>query len=330
MRRRDFISLLGGAAAAWPIAARAQQRAMPVIGVVSISSPDLEADRLRAIRQGLGATGFVEGKNVAIEYRWAAGQADRLRALYADLVQRQVNVMIASGGAPSLLAAKAATTTIPTVFYSGSDPVALGLVDGLSRPGGNLTGVTNLNTELSPKRLELLHELLPKAMRVALLVSSFGIGESVEIAQVRSTQAAASTLGLDLPVLRANSERDFDMTFASLAQSHVGGLVIGSNPLFTARTGQLADLALRHGLPTIFEYREFAAAGGLMSYGGSRTDPFRLVGAYAGRILHGDRPADLPIQQLTKIELVINLKTAQALGLTFPLTLLGRADEVIE
>jgi len=236
--------------------------------------------------------------------------------------------MIASGGYPSLLAAKAASTTIPTVFYSGSDPVALGLVDGLSRPGGNLTGVTNLNTELSPKRLELLHELLPKATRVALLVSS--PQSPVEIAQVRSTQAAASALGLDLPVFRAASERDFDMIFASLARSQVGGVVLGSNPLFTARTGELAEAALRHGLPTIFEYREFAAAGGLMSYGGSRTDPFRLMGAYAGRILHGDRPADLPIQQLTKIELAINLKTAQALGLTFPLTLLGRADEVIE
>jgi putative tryptophan/tyrosine transport system substrate-binding protein len=330
MDRRDFITLLGGAAAVWPLAARAQQPAMPVIGYVSVSSPDEAADRLRALRQGLAATGFVEGKNVAIEYRWAEGQAARLGALYADVVHRQVNVIVASGGASSLLAAKAATTTIPTVFYSGSDPVALGLVDGLSRPGGNMTGVTNLNTELSPKRLELLHELVPKAMRVALLVSSFGIGSSVEIAQLRSTQAAASALGLDLPVLRAASERDFEMTFASLVQSQVGGLVIGSNPLFTARTGQLADLALRHGLPTIFEYREFAAAGGLMSYGGSRTDPFRLMGAYAGRILHGDRPADLPIQQLTKIELVINLKTAQALGLTFPLTLLGRADEVIE
>jgi putative ABC transport system substrate-binding protein len=328
MRRREFITLLGSAVAAWPIAARAQQPSMPVIGYVSVSSPDLEADRLRAVRQGLAATGFVEGKNVAIEYRWAEGEADRLRALYAEMVHRQVNVMIASGGLASLLAAKAATTTIPTVFYTGSDPVALGLVEGLSRPGGNLTGVTNLNTELSPKRLELLHELLPKATRVALLVESSG--SPVEIAQVRGTQAAASALGLDLPVSRTASERDFEMIFASLAQSQVGGLVIGSNPLFTARIGQLAELALHYGLPAIFEYREFAAAGGLMSYGGSRTDPFRLMGGYAGRILHGDRPADLPIQQLTKIELVINLKTAQALGITFPLTLLGRADEVIE
>jgi putative ABC transport system substrate-binding protein len=298
---------------------------MPVIGFLNTASPDLWDGPLRAFHQGLSDTGYVEGRNVAIEYRWADGQNDRLPALAADLVRRQVTVIAANG--PAVPPAKAATATIPIVFLTGVDPVGAGLVASLSRPGGNLTGVVNLNVELGPKRLELLHELVPTATIMALLVNPTNPNaETVS----RNLQAAARTLGLQTHVLQPSTERDFDTVFATLVQLRAGALVIGPDPFFISRSEQLAALAIRHAVPTISQFREFAAAGGLMSYGASITDSFRTVGVYTGRILKGEKPADLPVQQSTKAELIINLKTAKALGITVPLPLLGRADEVIE
>ena len=326
MKRRDFMAMLG-AAAAWPVAARAQQTAMPVVGYLSGRSRDVDTPFTTAFREGLSGTGYVEGRNVAIEYRWADGQYDRLPLLAADLVRRQVAVIAAAGGSSPALAAKAATTTIPIVFQTGDDPAEVGLAASLNRPGSNLTGVTSLNAEVVTKRLELLHELIPTATIMALLVNS--TNPNAEILS-RDAQSAARTLGLQLHVMHATTERDFDMVFSNLAELRASGLVIGSDPFFAGRSKQLAALSVRHATPTIFQYHEFVAAGGLMSYGGSLTDTYQQVGVYVGRILRGERPTDLPVQQSTKVELIINLKSARALDLTVPLTLLGRADEVIE
>jgi putative ABC transport system substrate-binding protein len=327
MRRRDFISLLGGAAAAWPVAARAQQP-LPVVGYLGIETPELWASRLQAFRQGLGETGYVEGRNVAIEYRWAEGRNERLPALASDLVQRQVNVLAAPGSTASVLAAKAATQTIPIVFMVGTDPVQIGLVASLNRPGGNLTGIVNLTIEVAAKRFEVLHELVPAATSLALLVNPANRVNAEAL--VTETQRAARSLGVELLVLNASSQTEIEGAFATLVDRRVAGLSIGSDALFIAHYDQIIALADRHKVPTIDQFRDFTTAGGLMSYGSSPTDAYRLAGVYTARILKGDKPADLPVQQLTKIELTINLKTAKALGITFPLTLLGRADEVIE
>ena len=327
LRRREFITLLGGVAS-WPLAARAQQPGMPVIGFLGSSSPDLFARPLSAFRQGLNETGYVEGRNVTIEYRWADGQNDRLPALAADLVRRQVNVIAAPGSTPAALAAKAATATIPVIFQVGTDPVAAGLVASLARPAGNVTGVTNINTELVPKRLELLRELIPTANIIALLVNPTSpfITESIS----KDLQSATRALGLQLHILNASTEHDFDTVFATFTKLRADVLVIAPDAMFISQSEQLGALTLRHAVPAVTQFREFAAAGGLMSYGGSFTEPTRLVGVYTGRVLKGEKPADLPVMQATKVELVINLKTAKALGINVPNTLIGRADEVIE
>jgi putative tryptophan/tyrosine transport system substrate-binding protein len=325
MRRREFLGVLGGAAA-WPLAAPVQQPEMPVIGLLSTRAPGQDPHLLAAFGQGLKEAGYVEGQNVAIEYRFAENQYNRLPALAADLVRRQVTV-IAALGTPAAPAAKAATTAIPIIFTTGADPIEAGLVVSLNRPGGNLTGVTGLGLELEPKRLELMHELVPTATTIAVLINQTTPAAET---QSRNLQEAARTLGLQVHVLNASTERDFDTAFATLRQLRAGALVIGNDPFYISRSEQLAALALRHAVPAIYEFREFAAAGGLMSYGSSLTDLYRLAGIDAGRILKGEKPADLPVQQSTKVELFINLKTANALGITFPLTLLGRADEVIE
>jgi putative ABC transport system substrate-binding protein len=324
--RREFITLLGGAAAAWPLAARAQQ-AMPVIGFVASTSPGSLRDAVAAFHRGLTEIGYIEGRNVAIEYRWAEGQYDRLPGLVADLVHRQVAVIAAIDGLPSALAAKAATATIPIVFFTGGDPVQLGLVASLRRPDGNLTGVTSLNVEVGAKRLELLHELAPAASTIVLLVNPTN---ALTEANTTNAQTAAHALSVQLHVLNASTERDFDAVFARLVQLQAGGLVIAPDAFFISRSEELAKLALRHRVPAIFQYREFAASGGLISYGGSRTDAYRQVGVYTGRLLQGAKPSELPVQQVTKVELFLNLKTAKALGITVPLPLSGRADEVIE
>jgi putative ABC transport system substrate-binding protein len=326
-RRREFITLLGGVAA-WPLAAQAQQAAMPVIGFLGSASQDPWAGRMRAFHQGLSETGYVVGQNVAIEYRWAEGQNDRLPQLAADLVRRQVTVIATPGSTPAALAAKAATTMIPIIFELASDPVALGLVTSLARPGGNITGVTSLNAEVGPKRLELLHELVPTATIVGLLVNPTNPNLAEPI--TKNLGAAARSLGLEMHVLHASTDRDLDTVFATVVQLRAGGLVIGPDPFFSSRLGQLAALSVRHAVPTVYQTREFTAAGGLMSYGASFTDTFRAAGNYTGRVLKGDKPADLPVQQSTKVELIINLSTAKALGLEVPRILIARADEVIE
>jgi putative tryptophan/tyrosine transport system substrate-binding protein len=326
MKRREFITVLSGAAAAstiWPLAARAQQ---PVIGFLGTRAPGDDPHLLAAFLRGLKEAGYIEGQNVAIEYRFAENQYDRLPALAADLVRRQVAVIAANG--PAAQTAKAATATIPIVFTAGFDPVKVGLVASLNHPGGNITGVSILDVELGPKRLELLHQLVPTANIIAVLINPTDPIRAETI--LRDLQAAADTLGLQLHVLHASTDRDFDAVFASLVQLGAGGLVIGGEPFFNSRSGQLGALTIRHAVPTIYQLRAFAAAGGLMSYGASLTDAYRLSGVYSGRILKGEKPGDLPIQRATKVELIINLKTAKALGLSIPLDLLGRADEVIE
>jgi putative ABC transport system substrate-binding protein len=326
VKRREFITLLGGAAS-WPLAAGAQQPAMPVIGFLGSELPDLYVGRLRAFRQGLNEASFVEGRNVAIEYRWAEGRNDRLPGLADDLVRRRVTVMVATS-TPAVLAAKAATTTIPIAFLTGTDPVAMGVVASLNRPGGNMTGVSNLSTAMGAKQLELLHAVVPSATVIALLVNPTDpiIVETLS----KDLQTAARAIQREILVVSASTEREIDTAFTTLVQRKVGALVVGNDPFFNARPDQLVALAARHAVPAIYPYREFVAAGGLMSYGSSLADAYRLVGVYAGRILKGEKPADLPVQQSTKVELVLNLKTAKALGITLPISLLGRADEVVE
>jgi len=326
MRRREFIILVGGAMAGWPLTARAQQ-STPVIGFLSSGSPESDAVRSAAFRQGLNETGYVEGQNVTIEYRWAEGHYDRLPAMAADLVRRQVTVIAAIGGTNPALAAKAATATIPIVINIGGDPVQFGFAASLSRPGGNITGVALLAVMLVEKRLELLHELLPTTGVAALLMNPTNPENEPE---VRAAQDAARSLGIELHVLPASTASDIDAAFGAMAALRAGALVVAIDPFLTSRNAQIAELAARHTIPGIYGWGEFTAAGGLMSYAPDLAEGYRLVGKDTGQILKGTKPADLPIQQVDKVRLVINLKTAKTLGLTFPLTLLGRADEVIE
>jgi putative tryptophan/tyrosine transport system substrate-binding protein len=324
MRRREFITLLGGTAAAWPLAARAQEPARPVIGFLNAVSARGYERQVAAFLRGLAETGFVDGQNVTIEFRWADGHHDRLPTMAAELVRRQVAV-IAATTTPAALAARLATTTIPIVFEVGNDPIRVGLVARLDRPGGNITGVTQLNTQVGSKRLQLLHEAVGKAAVIAYLINPDEFsGEKADM------QEAARNLGVELRVLNASTGREFDAAFANVVQMRAGGLVIGSSAFFVAHLGELAALAVRHAVPAIFEDREFAVAGGLMSYGGSIVEGYRLTGVYVGRILKGEKASELPVQQGTKVALVINLKTAKSLGLNVPNTLVGRADEVIE
>jgi putative ABC transport system substrate-binding protein len=323
MQRREFITLLGGAAATWPLVARAQ-RPVPVIGFLGSDTPDVFAGRVQAFRQGLNETGHVEGRNVALAFHWAGGNTDLLPTLADELVRQRVSVLVAGGTVLAARAAKAATMTIPIVFFVGGDPVSTGLVASLARPGGNLTGITPLANELLPKRLELLREMVPAATSVAMLVNRPLTSFQEEL------QYSAEAVGLELHVLRATTEHEFDAAFLKVLELRAGGLIIAPSPYFGGRQQQLGALSFHYRVPSIAISRNFVAAGGLMSYGASLTDMFRLVGVYAGRILNGDKPADLPVMQPTKFELVINMKTAKALGLTVPNTLLAIADEVIE
>jgi ABC-type uncharacterized transport system substrate-binding protein len=326
MRRRELMLVLGGALTA-ARGLRAQQKAMPVIGFLGVASPGPYAPFVAALRQGLSETGYVEGQNLAIEYRWAEGHYDRLPALAADLVGRKVDMIATTGGGSSARAAKSATSTIPIVFTTGGDPVESGLVASLARPGGNLTGVSMMFTELMPKRLELISELVPQAAVIALLVNPNNAGDEP---MIRDVQEAAQAKGVQLQILKAGAEGDFETAFASLARLRAGALIVSPDPFFGSRREQLVTLASRHAVPAIYEWREFTAAGGLISYGPSVQAAFRQAGIYAGRILKGEKPADLPVQRPTTFELVINLNTAKALGLTVPPSILARADEVIE
>jgi putative ABC transport system substrate-binding protein len=330
MRRRAFITLLGGAAVAWPLAARAQQRALPVIGYLNAGSPEANRDGLPAFRKGLSETGYVEGQNVAIEYRWAEGHYDRLPDLANDLVRRRVAVIVTPLSAAATFAAKAATSTIPIVFSTGIDPVQAGLVLTLNRPGGNVTGFVTMNNEIGPKRLQLLHELIPAAARFAVLVNPATplVTEPV----IKDLQAAASAIGRPIEILAAGTNRDIDAAFANLVQKRVDALLVGPDLFFSTRRAQILTLAARHAVPTIYAGREVAEAGGLMSYGPnlSESDPYRYAGIYTGRVLKGEKPADLPVARPTKFEFVINLQTARILGIDVPATLLAQADEVIE
>jgi putative ABC transport system substrate-binding protein len=322
--RRELLFLLGAAAA--PRALCAQQKAMPVIGWLSSASPGQRMGYFAAFQQGLRETGWIEGQNVTFEYRWAKGHYDRLPELAADLVSRKVDVIV-TGNTNGITAAKGATSTIPIVFFGGGDLVAAGLIDSLARPGGNLAGISIMGPEMGPKRLDLLSELVPQARVIALLVNPNSAGAE---AQIRDTQEVARAKGLQLQILKAGADGDFDACFASLGQSHAGGLVVEGDLFFDTRREELVELAARHGVPAIYEWREFADLGGLISYGPSQAGLIRQVGEYVGRILAGEKPADLPVQQPTKFELVVNMKTAKALGLTIPPAILARADEVIE
>jgi len=325
MRRRDFIKVIGGGAAVWPLVARAQQAAMPVVGFINAASRTKAYERnVTAFLNGLGEAGFVDGQNVTVEYRWAEGQNDRLPGMAADLVRRQVAV-IAATTTPAALAARLATTTIPIVFEGGMDPIRVGLVARLDRPGSNITGVTQLNVQVAQKRLQLLHEVVGNASTIAFLINP-----NEPNPEKADMQEAARNLGVELRVLDARTEREFDPAFANVVQMRSGGLVIGSSGIFVAHQEELAALAARHAVPAVFENREFAAAGGLMSYGGSIADAYRMTGVYVGRILKGEKASELPVQQGTKVEFCINLKAAKALGISVPNTLIGRADEVIE
>jgi putative ABC transport system substrate-binding protein len=325
MKRREFVTLLGGAVATWPFVARAQA-ALPVVGFLNSGSPDGYAPMVAGFRQGLKETGYVEGQNLAVEYRWARGQYDEVPSIAADLIRRQVSVIVAN--TPGVLAVKAATSTIPIVFTTSSDPIQIGLVPSLNRPGGNVTGLTQLHVEVMPKRLQLAHELVPTATMIGALVnpSQPPLAETI----TKELQTAARTLGVMLHVLHASTESDFDTVFATLVRQRTGALVISTDAFFVSRAEQLATLAVRYAVPAIYQDRLFAASGGLLSYGGSTPDSYRLAGVYTGRILKGEKPADLPVQQSTKVELIVNLKTAKTLGLTVPPTLLAQADEVIE
>ena len=327
MRRREFITLIGGAAGTWPLGAYAKP-SVPMIGLLGSESLDLWANCMPEFYQGLSETGYVDGKNVVLEYRWAEGHNDRLPALAADLVQRQVSVIAAPGSTPAALAAKAATSTIPIIFWVGGDPIELGLVTSLNRPEGNLTGVTTLNHGLVAKRIELLHEAAPRARSIAVLVNP--TSPTLTKTTIEDAQAAARSLGLELHILNASTEFDLEKALAKSIQLHAGGVVVGTDAFFSSRLEQLAALSVHYAVPTAYQFREFAAVGGLIGYGGSLAEAFRGTGVYCGRILKGDKPGDLPVQQVTKLELYINLKTAKALGLDFPLALIARANEVIE
>jgi putative tryptophan/tyrosine transport system substrate-binding protein len=329
MQRREFITLLGGAVVAWPLAARGQQAPMPIVGfLVNGSRSDKASSQgLTVFRNALRETGFVDGRNVTVEARWADGHYEKLPGLAADLVRRNVAAIAALGALPTILAAKAATTTVPIVFGIGGDPVELGLVASLSRPGGNLTGATNLNTEVLPKRLQLMHEVVPVDAKIALLLNPRNPAAD---GQLRDVRTAARTLGRELQVVNASTEREIEAAFVSLAPLRVGGLVVTGDGIFVRESQQIAAHALRHAMPAIFQFSDFTAAGGLMTYGADFKTQYRVAGTYIGRILKGEKPADMPVQQATRIELIINMRTAKALGLDLPIALLVRADEVIE
>jgi len=327
VRRRDFIGAAVGSASLWPFIARAQQPKF-LIGFLGSETPDLWASRLQEFQRGLGELGFVEGQNLSIEYRWAQGRNEQLPSMASDLVRQQVKVIIAPGSTPAALAAHAATKTIPIVFEIASDPVALGLIASLNKPGGNVTGVTTLNLEIGPKRLELLHSIVPSASVIGLLINP--TNPRLAEANVNSMQSAGRNFGLEMHVLHASAENDFDAAFEEAKKIKAGGILIAADPFFSSHVKQLAGLSIRHAVPTVYQFREFAIAGGLLSYGTSFTQSFRTVGNYTGRILKGEKPADLPVQQATAVELIVNQRTAKALGITVPQAMIFRADEVIE